>query len=293
MKAYFWYCRNVVPDYKFNIRSNDIYSKEITINIKNQIKNNHHECWLKKSQHGYLFRSYDNIPNKNEKLDKEWLKKGNLSSHVEGYICAIEEEEINTHYLKSKRNNNINAICRLCKQQNEISQHVVASCPFISASMYLPFLHDKVAYFIYKQILTSKRDEKVYVQEFYKDDSIEVWCDTKIKTLQKIQHNRPDTRVWKIKEKLCFIIDVSICLDVNVDKNYKLKHSSYLPLVAELKRLYEHYKFEVVSIVVGATGLVTNTLAKSVEKLGMNDINNNRNNKILSGISIVRSIKDS
>ena len=44
------------------------------------------------------------------------------------------------------------------------------------------------------------------------------------------------------------------------------------PLADELKRLYEDYKFEVVPIVVGATGLVTNTLTKSLEKLGVNDI---------------------
>ena len=76
--------------------------------------------------------------------------------------------------------------------------------------------------------------------------------------------------MWKNKEKFCFIIDVSIGLDVNVNKNYELKHSSDLPLAAELKRLYEDYKFEVVPIVVGATGSVTNTLAKSLEKLGVN-----------------------
>ena len=72
-------------------------------------------------------------------------------------------------------------------------------------------------------------------------------------------------------EQLCFIVHVSIGFDVNVDKNYKLKHS-YLPLTAELKGSYEHYKFEVVRIVVGATGLVTNTVPKSLEKLGVNDI---------------------
>ena len=138
--------------------------------------------------------------------------------------------------------------------------------------MYVPFRHHNVAYIIYKQMLTDKQDEKVNVQKIYKDDSIEVWWDSKIKTLQKIQDNRPDIVVWKIKEKLCFIIDVSIGLDVNVDKNYDLKHSSYLPLAAELKRLYEVYKFEVVPIVVGATGLVTNTLTKSLEKFGVSDI---------------------
>ena len=111
----------------FNICSNDTHGKKITLSIKNQIKNNHHECWLKKLQHGYLFRSHDNIPKKNEKLTNEWLKKGNLSSHIEGYLCAIQEEEINPRYLKSKRNNNISSICRLCKQQNKTIHHVVAS----------------------------------------------------------------------------------------------------------------------------------------------------------------------
>ena len=49
--------------------------------------------------------------------------------------------------------------------------------------MYLPFPHAKVAYVIYKQMLTSKRNEKVYVQEFYKDDSIEMWREPKIKNI--------------------------------------------------------------------------------------------------------------
>ena len=56
--------------------------------------------------------------------------------------------------------------------------------------------------------------------------------------------------MWKIKQKLCFLINVLIGLNVNVDKNYELKHNSYLPLAAESKRLYERYKFEVVPIVV-------------------------------------------
>ena len=77
-------------------------------------------------------------------------------------------------------------------------------------------------------MLTNKQDEKVHVQEFYRDDSIEVWWDTKIKTLQNMQHNQPDIVVWKIKETLCFIIYVSIGLDAYRDKNYELKHSSYL-----------------------------------------------------------------
>ena len=50
-----------------------------------------------------MLESYDNIPNNNQKLNNEWLKKGNLSLHVEEHKHAIQEEEINTHYLKSKK----------------------------------------------------------------------------------------------------------------------------------------------------------------------------------------------
>ena len=127
-----------------------------------------------------MFRWYDNILKKNEKLNNEWWKKGNLSSHLEGYIWAIQEEEINTRYLKSKRNDNIN----ISSTQRESIQHAVASFPSISESRYLPFRHDKVVYTIYEQMLTSKRDKNVYVQDFYKDDSIKVWWDPKIKKLQ-------------------------------------------------------------------------------------------------------------
>ena len=35
-------------------------------------------------------------------------------------------------------------------------------------------------------MLTNKQDKKVHIQEFYKDELMEVWWDTKIKTLQKI-----------------------------------------------------------------------------------------------------------
>ena len=55
----------------FNICSNDTHSKEITLNIKNQIKTIILNVGLKKLQLGYLFRPYDNIPNKNEKLNNE------------------------------------------------------------------------------------------------------------------------------------------------------------------------------------------------------------------------------
>ena len=57
--------------------------------------------------------------------------------------------------------------------------------------------------------------------------------------------------------------------------------------------MYEHYKFEVVPFVVGAASLVTNTLARSLEKLGVNDIKGttrSRQKKALLGtVKIVKN----
>ena len=62
------------------------------------------------------------------------------------------------------------------------------------------------------------------------------------------------------KDKPCFIIDISVGLDVNVTKNFNQKCDDYLPFAAELKRFYDKLNFEIIPITIGATGLVTNDL---------------------------------
>ena len=47
---------------------------------------------------------------------------------------------------------------------------------------------------------------------------------------------------------------------------------SYLPLAAELKRLYQRYDFEVLPIVIGATGLVTKRTSDVFKVLGIKDV---------------------
>ena len=50
-----------------------------------------------------------------------------------------------------------------------------------------------------------------------------MWWDTKIKTLTKLEHNRPDIVLWKPNERKCYVIDISVGLDVNVSKNHQAK----------------------------------------------------------------------
>ena len=73
-------------------------------------------------------------------------------------------------------------------------------------------------------------------------------------------------------EKKCSIIDISVGLDVNVTKIFKQKRDNYLPLAAELKRLYKTYTFEIIPIAIGATGLVTNSLKLMLKRIGDDNV---------------------
>lgn len=161
------------------------------------------------------------------------MKRSSFSSHVEGYICAIQEEELQTNALKAKRakESEISPICRLCKHNKETIQHVIASCPRLSASMYLPLRHNKVANIIYQNLVSKSRTtDRQPIYDVYSDKNVEIWWDTKIEALKKCEHDKPDIVMWKKAEKVCYVIDIKVGLDVNIDKNIKEKLDNYLHL---------------------------------------------------------------
>ena len=64
-------------------------------------------------------------------LTNEWLKDGKFSSHNQGFLFAIQEQEIDTWGLRKSRERNqaikatMPSICRLCGKQEETIFHVV------------------------------------------------------------------------------------------------------------------------------------------------------------------------
>ena len=94
------------------------------------------------------------------------------------------------------------------------------------------------------------------------------------KTSPMVKHNKPDLVVWKKRKKICYVIDVCVPLDQNIQQNEKLRQDRYVALTVGLKRIYPEYTYTIVPIVLGATGLVTNSLVKNLTTLGFekNDI---------------------
>ena len=94
--------------------------------------NFHHKKFTSKVMHGYFNRTIE----KDQKIDhttsKSWTKNRKLTSHFEGYIADIQEQEIETKYL---------------------IKHIISSCPLMPARYYLPVRHDMVAKTLYKEII--------------------------------------------------------------------------------------------------------------------------------------------
>ena len=233
--------------------------------------------------------------NIDDKYTNKWMKTSTFSSHVEGYICAIQEEEIFTRALglKRKKESTVNPNCRLCGSTKETIQHIIASCPRLSASMHLPVRHNKVAYVVYQYLVDKHNDILHGIPEVYTNNEIEIWWDVQITTNNRLPHNKPDILLWKKPDKKCYVIDIIVGLDVNLTKNIKKKQDNYLLLATELKRIYSDYDFEVIPIVIGAAGLITKHVHQILTKLKIDNIEECilkcQSNALIGTMNIVKS----
>ena len=108
---------------EFNELVSQLVSEDVE-NIENKIKrclNMHHlKSWEEKVTHGYLQCQIKKNEQINMKETYGWLKSENFSSHVEGYLFSLQEQEINTRAAQKcwERNldkrRNIDGRCRLC-----------------------------------------------------------------------------------------------------------------------------------------------------------------------------------
>ena len=245
----------------------------IPILVKDTIKKNHKKTWNNKNQHGFITTHQQNTHDYNKQLSHSWLKRQGTISHTEGFICAIQEQEIRTRSLISKReqpdNPSYDKKCRYCHNHTEDIFHLLCSCSHLSASLYLPVRHDEVAKTVYNAVISKHQKDHRYTLPYpvWSNEYIEIWWDTIIKTVPIVHHNKPDIVVWLKKENKCFIIDICVPLDENVHKQEKIKIDNYTLLKIGLSRLYPNYTYEVVPIVLGATGLVTNSLVNYMSNI--------------------------
>ena len=75
--------------------------------------------------------------------------------------------------------------------------------------------------------------------------------------------------LWDNVNKTCTIIEISTPLDTNVTDKTEWRKDLYMPLEAKMSRIYKHYKFEIVSIVVGALGAIPHNKLENLQSLSI------------------------
>ena len=118
--------------------------------------------------HGYFFKKMMNDENIDIKLSKTRAVNETVSSHFEGYLNAIHDQEIPTKFLTNQRQCDsgqeptCNTKVRLCKNNAEDVNHIIISCPEMFIRFCLPIRHDIVAKTILKAIILKENpDDKL------------------------------------------------------------------------------------------------------------------------------------
>ena len=244
---------------------------------KNITKQNHLKAWHDKKHHGFIVQKQHAQPGHDKDLSNSWMNLQGTISHSEGYIFAIQEQEINTRALQGKRQHpgdqTFNKKCRYCHSKLEDIFHLICSCERLSASLYLPVRHNEVGKVLYNEIIKLKDNthKPIIPQPILTTEKLEIWWDIHIKTVPSVEHNRPDMVVWGKDNMTCNIIDVCVPLDENVPNQEKKKIDTYTQLAIGLARLYPDYQYKVIPIVLGATGLITKSLVKNMCELSFDN----------------------
>jgi len=111
----------------------------------------------------------------------------------------------------------------------------------------------------------------------------------------KVRHinnnnNRPDIIIKNKKEETCTLIDVAIPSDRNDVQKEAEKKLKYKSLCIEIQRMWS-LKCTIIPVIIGATGIVTRSLRKSMEAVpGKHSIDSLQKTAVLGTSHIIRKV---
>ena len=123
------------------------------------------------------------------------------------------------------------------------------------------------------------------------EGNIEYWWNLSAKKAIKTKNNKPDLIIWNNEGKTCQVVEFSCPTDINVSKKVSEKENIYGSLIRSMQLLYSDYKFELISIIVGALGLIPTCLLQGIEHLGFTGKESNRIINVLQQKSIIGTLK--
>ena len=126
----------------------------------------HEQNYTNKKVHGYFHKKLIKNDEIDQKLSCLRTRKHSMTSHFEGYLATIRDQEIRTKFLKHKRQIDAgitpsgNKKCRLYKSSVEDVNHIISSCIQMSARYYLSLHHEVITSNVLKMIIKKNHHER-------------------------------------------------------------------------------------------------------------------------------------
>ena len=152
------------------IRLGEMFKQELVLSttkkasretITQKLKQIHLEAWKNKPMHGNIFRKVEADQEIDTQASHSWLITG-LSSYMEGYASALQEQEIATRATIKRRTkeSSIESKCRLCKDLEENVFHVLGSCSSLSSTLYLTTRHNNIVRELVREVANVEKPKK-------------------------------------------------------------------------------------------------------------------------------------
>jgi hypothetical protein len=209
---------------------------------------------------------------------------------------AAQDQAISKNYFKKKiLKQEIESRCRLCKEYEETIDHLISGCPTLAKNEYI-IRHNKVCTHLHYSICKKLRIETT--ENWYshipkpvtEHDDITILWNQGIQTDKEVLANRPDIIIKNKEDKTCLLIDVAIPSDKNVIQKEAEKKLKYKSLSIEIQRMW-NMKCFVISVIIGATGIVSKSLQKYLETIpGQQSIDSLQKTAILGTSHIIRKV---
>ena len=173
--------------------------------------------------------------------------------------------------------------------------HIISSCKMLAQNEYKR-RHDKICSNVHWNLCKKfgfDVSDKWYqhrIDKVLESEKVKILWDFDMQTDRVIEHRRPDILLINKETNECFIIDIAVPADYNIDKKEFEKISKYSELKVELSRMLNKKTF-VIPIVIGALGSIPKRLHSFAEKLGIrNDFMIWQKSALLGTAGILRKV---
>ena len=249
--------------------------------------------WKEKAMHG-KFPTYLEKGSIDKEQSFQWMKHNGLKKETEGLIVAAQDQALKTrYYTKHVMQQGDTDVCRMCHQQPKTVEHIMTGCTAMAADQYLQ--RHKVAAELHLGIckhygidMQGKHWYQHKPDRVIDNEAVTILWDSPIQTDRHIPCNKPDIVIREKTSNKCLMIEVAIPSDYNIQKKTTEKISKYIDLQIECQRMWNK-TVEVISVIVGATGVVEERLKTDLKHIpGRHNIHNVQGSAILGTAHILR-----